>query len=110
MAQNVSDPTQQPAVNCPKCGTPVLLTEALAAPLLAATRAEYEAKLSAQNESLARQQKELEDKQAVATETSLGRSDPATTTSICSRTNRIACGSACTSGRAASGTALPAGF
>lgn len=70
MTEKAANIAQQPAVNCPKCGTPVLLTEALAAPLLAATRAEYEAKLSAQNESWTRQQKELEEKQEAAAEAS----------------------------------------
>ncbi len=58
----------QPTVACPQCGTPVPLTEALAGPLIEATRAEYEAKLGAQNEALARQQDELGRKERSAVE------------------------------------------
>lgn len=49
----------QPTAACPKCGTPVPLTEALAAPLLEATRAEYEGRLRTQQEDFQRQQQEL---------------------------------------------------
>ena len=58
----------QSTVACPKCGTPIPLTEALAAPLLEATRAEYENKLRVQNEELGRQSEELGRKQRAATE------------------------------------------
>ncbi len=57
---------QQPTVPCPRCGEPVPLTEALAAPLLQATRAEYETKLRLQNEHLNRQQTELTRQQQAA--------------------------------------------
>ena len=40
MPLNTADLAPQPTVACPKCGTQVPLTEALAAPLLEATRAE----------------------------------------------------------------------
>ena len=49
----------QPVAACPKCGSPVPLTEALAAPLLEATRAEYELKLRAQKDDLLGQQQEV---------------------------------------------------
>lgn len=58
----------QPTVACPKCGTPVPLTEALAAPLLEATRADYESRLRQKDESLAKQQGELERKESAAAE------------------------------------------
>ena len=63
MSNFSSESALQSTVACPKCGTPVPLTEALAAPLIEATRAEYEAKLRAQNETVARQQEELSRKQ-----------------------------------------------
>lgn len=58
----------QATVACPRCGTPVHLTEALAAPLLAATRAEFEEKLQVQRELADRQQGELDRRQAAAEE------------------------------------------
>ena len=53
------DVVAQPTAACPKCGSPVPLTEALAAPLLEATRAEYENKLRTQREDFQGQQQEL---------------------------------------------------
>lgn len=53
------DLTAQPTAACPKCGTPVPLTEALAAPLLEATRAEYENKLKRQRDEFAAQEREV---------------------------------------------------
>jgi len=58
----------QPTVACPKCGTPVPLTEALAAPLLEATRADYEGRLRIKDEALADQQNELKRKELAAGE------------------------------------------
>ena len=54
-----ADSVTQPTAACPKCGSPVPLTEALAAPLLEATRAEYEGKLRTQRDAFQRQQQEL---------------------------------------------------
>ena len=62
------DLAQQPTAACPKCGTPVPLTEALAAPLLEATRAEYENKLRAQREDFQKQQQELGRRERAAEE------------------------------------------
>jgi hypothetical protein len=53
----------QSTVVCPKCGNPVPLTEGLAAPLIEATRAEYESKLKAQNDEHARHAGELADRE-----------------------------------------------
>lgn len=50
-----------PTIKCPNCGTEIKLTESLAAPLLALTRQEYEAKLSAQNTEIARREKAVSD-------------------------------------------------
>ncbi|MGC1870800.1 MAG: DUF2130 domain-containing protein [Acidobacteriaceae bacterium] len=58
----------QPTVACPKCGTPVPLTEALAAPLLEATRVEYENKLQAKDAVFAKQEDELKQKETAARE------------------------------------------
>src|SRR5487761_1094432 len=55
-----------PTVACPKCGTPIPLTEALAAPLIEAARTEYESKFRVQKKALARQQEELEQKEQTA--------------------------------------------
>ena len=53
------DPLAAPTAACPKCGNPIRLTEALAAPLLEATRAEYENKLKSQRDDFQGQQQEL---------------------------------------------------
>ncbi|MDE2462666.1 MAG: DUF2130 domain-containing protein [Alphaproteobacteria bacterium] len=50
-----------PTIKCPNCGTEIKLTESLAAPLLALTKQEYEAKLSAQNTEIARREKAVSD-------------------------------------------------
>src|ERR1035437_211599 len=68
MASQVASSSSQLTVACPKCGTPVPLTEALAAPLIEATRSEYEAKLRIQNENFALQQAELAQKEHSAAE------------------------------------------
>lgn len=64
----VASISPQTTVACPKCGTPVQLTEALAAPLIEATRAEYESKLKAQSDGFALRQEELEQKEQSAAE------------------------------------------
>src|SRR5215469_12888673 len=60
---------QQAEILCPKCGSPVPLTEALARPLIEATKADYERRLRAQNEVVARQQEELVKRESAAVET-----------------------------------------
>ncbi len=62
------DLVAQPTAACPKCGTPVPLTEALAAPLLEATRAEYENKLKVQRDDFQGQQQELGRRERAAEE------------------------------------------
>ena len=62
------DPVVQPTAACPKCGAAVPLTEALAAPLLEATRAEYETKLRTQRDDFERQQQELGRRERAAEE------------------------------------------
>lgn len=48
-----------PAITCPNCGTDIKLTESLAAPLIAATKKEYEAKLSEKNADIAKREKAI---------------------------------------------------
>ena len=62
------DLVAQPTAACPNCGTPVPLTEALAAPLLEATRAEYENKLRAQRDDFQKQQQEIGRRERAAEE------------------------------------------
>lgn len=68
MKSVVANTIPQPTVPCPKCGTPVPLTEALAAPLIEATRAQYESKLRDSNKELERQKEELAMKERDADE------------------------------------------
>ena len=51
-----------PTITCPNCGTEIKLTESLAAPLIATTRQEYEAKLSAKNAEIAKREKTVGEK------------------------------------------------
>jgi len=46
-----------PTITCPNCGTDIKLTESLAAPLLAATKKEFEAKLSEKNAEISKREK-----------------------------------------------------
>jgi hypothetical protein len=48
-----------PTITCPNCGTDIKLTESLAAPLIAATKKEYEAKLSEKNADIAKREKAI---------------------------------------------------
>jgi hypothetical protein len=48
-----TSPKTEPALVCPKCGESIKLTESLAAPLVAATRAQYEQRLADQAQSFA---------------------------------------------------------
>ncbi len=52
----------EPSLSCPKCGASIALTESLAAPLVAATKAQYEQQLHTQASSFAAE------KQAVSTQ------------------------------------------
>jgi hypothetical protein len=49
----------EPTIVCPNCRTEVKLTESLAAPLLAATKAEYEKRLSQQSAEFAKRDREM---------------------------------------------------
>ena len=58
----------EPTITCPKCKTEIRLTESLAAPLLEATRLQFEEKLSQKDEEVARRVQELRDKEKQVTE------------------------------------------
>jgi hypothetical protein len=53
-----------PQITCPQCRTEIKLTESLAAPLLAATRADYEQRMQAQADALAKDRNELQQQQS----------------------------------------------
>jgi hypothetical protein len=53
----------EPTIICPKCGTEIRLTESLAAPLIAATRQQYEKQLSQKDEEVARREQSIRDKE-----------------------------------------------
>jgi hypothetical protein len=68
MSAIASKPIVEPTIACPHCGRPVPLTEALAAPLIAATRAEFEQKLRDREQQYATQEVELAAKQKSITQ------------------------------------------
>ena len=57
----------EPTITCPDCGTEIRLTESLAAPLLAATRKDYEARIASERSKLELREAALEtEREAVA--------------------------------------------
>lgn len=54
----------EPTITCPKCATEIKLTESLAAPLIHATREEYEDKLAIQEQKVAEREEVIKSKQA----------------------------------------------
>ena len=52
----------EPTITCPHCKTEIRLTESLAAPLLAATRQQFEQQLSQKDEEIAKREKSIRDK------------------------------------------------
>ncbi len=52
-------PKTEPALICPKCGESIKLTESLAAPLVAATKAQYKQQLAEQAKSFATEKKTI---------------------------------------------------
>ena len=48
----------EPTITCPSCSTEIKLTESLAAPLIRATREEYEAKIARKDAELTRREDE----------------------------------------------------
>lgn len=54
----------EPTISCPSCKTEIKLNESLAAPLIAATREDYERRLAQSNASMAAREEELKREQA----------------------------------------------
>ncbi|GJL90909.1 DUF2130 domain-containing protein [Hyphococcus sp.] len=53
----------QPKITCPNCSTEILLTESLAAPLLKATREEFQAKITEKELEVAQREQGIRDKE-----------------------------------------------
>ena len=53
----------EPTIICPNCKTEIRLTESLAAPLIAATRQQFEAKLSEKDEEIVKREQTVRDKE-----------------------------------------------
>lgn len=51
--------TIEPTITCPNCSTEIKLTESLAAPLIQATRQQYEAKLEEQEDAVAKREEDI---------------------------------------------------
>lgn len=51
--------TIEPTITCPNCSTEIKLTESLAAPLIQATRKEYEARIAQQETVVAQREEEI---------------------------------------------------
>ena len=62
----------EPTIICPKCKTEILLTESLAAPLVEATRQQFEEKLSKKDEEIALREQALRDKEKQVSEAKRG--------------------------------------
>jgi hypothetical protein len=58
----------EPTITCPKCKTEIRLTESLAAPLIEATRQQFEEKLSQKDEEIAQREHVLRDKEKQVSE------------------------------------------
>ena len=61
---------QDPVIQCPKCGEQIKLTDSLAGPLVAATRAEYEVRLQRRNDEISEKERVLKE-QKVALEATI---------------------------------------
>lgn len=53
----------EPTITCPKCHTVIRLTESLAAPLIAATRQQFEQQLREKDEDVAKREQEVREKE-----------------------------------------------
>lgn len=58
----------EPTITCPNCKTEIRLTESLAAPLIAATRQQYEQQLAQKDEAIAKREQNLREKEKQVTE------------------------------------------
>ena len=54
----------EPTITCPKCGAEIKLTESLAAPLVAATRLEFEEKIARKDSEVAKREMAIREKEA----------------------------------------------
>ena len=54
----------EPAITCPQCNIEIKLTESLAAPLIQATRREFEIRLAQKDADVAKQETMLRDREA----------------------------------------------
>lgn len=54
----------EPTISCPSCSTEIKLTESLAAPLIRATRDEYETRLARKDAEVSRREDDIKSKQA----------------------------------------------
>ncbi len=61
--------TTEPTITCPNCSTEIKLTYSLAAPLVRATRKEYEAKLVQQEQNVAKREEEIRKQQQAVADT-----------------------------------------
>lgn len=53
----------EPTITCPNCKTEIRLTESLAAPLIAATRQQFERQLAQNDEDIARREQGIRDEE-----------------------------------------------
>ncbi len=53
----------EPTIICPNCKTEIRLTESLAAPLIAATRQQFERQLAQKDEDIAKREQGIRDKE-----------------------------------------------
>ena len=53
----------EPTIICPNCKTEIRLTESLAAPLIAATKKQFEQQLSQKDEEIAKREQGIRDKE-----------------------------------------------
>lgn len=58
----------EPTITCPNCKTEIRLTESLAAPMLAATRKQFEQQLAQKDDDIAKREQGLRDKERQLTE------------------------------------------
>lgn len=58
----------EPTITCPKCSNEIRLTESLAAPLIDATRRQFEQRLSAKDEEIAKRELSLREKERAVLE------------------------------------------
>ena len=53
----------EPTIICPNCKTEIRLTESLAAPLIAATKEQFEQQLSQKDEEITKREQSIRDKE-----------------------------------------------